>query len=417
MIVSFILLVAVFSFFSLSTIALLQRKEYRLDRLWVYLTESFEWNDFFFRRPVWTLKTVLIFTLTLIMLLTTGLGFAGVITLMFFLASLGLVFFLVLMQILIKRATILLASHKLKHAHLLVIGVTGSFGKTGTKEMIATLLSEKFNVFKTPQHVNTDYGIARVILSDLLSEHEVFVVEMGAYHVGEIASICRMVRPKIGVLTGINEQHLALFGSIENTMKAKGELVDALLPGGVVFFNEDDERVARIAERFTGKKFVFSGKKGNQAAAIAVARHFGLSDAEMTHGLEKLPKDSIPFKKGFNGATFLDDSYSSNPTGFSFALDILAEQKGRKIIVTSGIIELGSSRERVHRELGEKIKSIGALLIVTNSSFADLFGVDRWCQSTDDEKILAFLSKQLTKEDTVLVEGRISAYLMKGLGL
>ena len=412
------ILVLLSAFFSLSTIALLQRKEYRLDRLLVYFSEAFEWSDFFFRRPLWTLKTILFFTLTLIIVMATGLSFAGVTKPMLLLISLGLACFLVLGQSLIKRISIFLAMVKRnQQSSLLVIGVTGSYGKTGIKEMIATVLSEKLNVLKTPGHVNTDFGIAQVLLRHLRPEHEVCVVEMGAYKKGEIASICRMVVPNIGVLTGINEQHLALFGSMENTMEAKGELRDALPLDGVLFFNADDERVTHIAERFTGKKIGFSGKNGNQEAVVVVATHLGLSKAEIKRGVEKRPKELIEKKKGVNGATFLDDSYSSNPTGFSFALDVLAGQKGRKIIVTPGIIELGPARERVHRELGEKITTIGALLIVTHSSFADLFGADRWCQFTDDQSILKFLSQNLTKEDTVLIEGRISVYLKKGLGL
>lgn len=409
MVILFTLFVLVGGFFALSIIALFQRKEYRADRLWVYVTEAFVWKDFFFRKPFWTAKTIVLFLLIIV-------GFTLIVMQRFIFTFVGVLLALVLAQVVVKLIVTRSASRKIRqHARLLVIGVTGSYGKTMTKEMIATVLSKKFNVLKTPQHVNTDYGIAQVILRDLRPEHEVFVVEMGAYKRGEIASICRMVCPRIGVLTGINEQHMALFGSIENTVKAKGELVGALPSDGILVFNQDDERVVEMVKRFTGKKVGFSGKKGNEETAIVIAKHFGLSDTEVKRGLDKLPKERIEKKKGLNGAAFLDDSYSSNPTGFLSALDVLAQHKGRKIVVTPGIIELGSARERVHRELGEKVNSIGALLIVTSPSFAKTFGIDRWCQSTNDDGILRFLKKNVASEDTVLIEGRISAYLMKGL--
>ncbi|MFH1894776.1 MAG: Mur ligase family protein, partial [Patescibacteria group bacterium] len=145
----------------------------------------------------------------------------------------------------IKRAKI----KREKFPNLLVVGITGSYGKTSTKEFLASILSERFNVLKTKNHQNSEIGISQCILSELKPEHEIFIVEMGAYNRGGIKLLCDIVKPKIGILTGINEQHMATFGSQENIIKGKYELIESLprsepqvllrgLPkDGIAFFN------------------------------------------------------------------------------------------------------------------------------------------------------------------------------------
>jgi len=103
--------------------------------------------------------------------------------------------------------------------NLIIIGITGSYAKTSTKEILAEILSEKYNVLKTPRNINAEIGIAKTILKELKSEHQVFIAEIGAYNRGKIKEVCKMLQPKIGILTGINEQHLATFGSLENIRK------------------------------------------------------------------------------------------------------------------------------------------------------------------------------------------------------
>ena len=105
--------------------------------------------------------------------------------------------------------------------NLTVIGITGSYGKTTVKEMLKTVLAKKYKVLSTPKSFNTLFGISQVIKEQLKPEHEIFIVEIGAYKIGEIAELCRMVKPKIGILTGITNQHLERFGSEENIIKAK----------------------------------------------------------------------------------------------------------------------------------------------------------------------------------------------------
>ena len=136
-------------------------------------------------------------------------------------------------KILINKAE----EKRLKFKNLLVIGITGSFGKTSTKEFLATILSEKFKVLKTREHQNSEVGMSQCILHELKQEHEIFVCEMGAYNKGGIKLLCDIAKPKIGILTGINEQHMATFGSQENIIKTKYELIESLPEDGIAFFN------------------------------------------------------------------------------------------------------------------------------------------------------------------------------------
>ena len=124
-----------------------------------------------------------------------------------------------------------------------VIGITGSYGKTSNKEFLYTILSQKYKVVKTEGNNNTNIGVARTVLNKASDEYDYFICEMGAYKIGEIEEICGIVKPEIGILTGINEQHLDLFGSIENTIKAKFELIEALPENGLAILNGDNKYI------------------------------------------------------------------------------------------------------------------------------------------------------------------------------
>jgi len=157
----------------------------------------------------------------------------------------SLVFLLILilqpLANLTKSQTIKKAKEKRdKFKKLLVIGITGSYGKTSTKEFLTTILSSRFKVLSTPAHRNTDMAIAQLILDKLNEDIEIFIVEMAAYKRGEITSPCQIVKPKIGILTGINEQHMATYGSQENIIKTKYELIENLPKDGLSIFNGEN---------------------------------------------------------------------------------------------------------------------------------------------------------------------------------
>ncbi|HPD45197.1 MAG TPA: Mur ligase family protein, partial [Candidatus Woesebacteria bacterium] len=146
---------------------------------------------------------------------------------------------------------------------LTVIGVAGSFGKTSVKEFLYHFLAEQYGqdkVLKTERNTNTQLGVAQTILNDLTSQHLFFICEMGAYRVGEIAQSAELARPSIGILTGINNQHLSLFGSQENIIKAKYELIQSLPPTGYSIFNGDNDYCLDLYRQTSDRKILVSSK-------------------------------------------------------------------------------------------------------------------------------------------------------------
>lgn len=367
--------------------------------------------------------------------------------------ALGLLWFLVPLLVLagvlltgvpvyfVKIVIVNLATRKMRHSpHLKVIGITGSYGKTTTKEFLAQILLRRFKVCKTEGTVNTAIGVALTVLRRLKGSDEIFVVEMGAYKKGEIREICAMVKPQVGVLTGISSQHLALFGSLKNLMEAKFELIRALPKEGEAFFNGENKHCLELAEKAKVKKFLYylDGIRGypltipnflklNFAGAAAVALRSGISEEEIKAAAKALsPGRTAPqIFRGANGAKIINDSFSANPDGFFAALDLLVrEAEGkRKILITPGIIELGSESEKFHKQLGKRAAKICGEIIVTKKDFYRWIreGTERGgkrviCYLVEDpQKLLAMLEAKLSAESVVLVEGRVPSVIVKGL--
>jgi len=234
----------------LSYIQLWYVKEYRFDRMLIHLKTKQGKRLLFlpWRRPPLKPKACFIFIASALVLL--GIYFIlplFIIWKLFFmdilLFPITAVFVLIAKVptwiyhgILIRKAINKLQSHK----KMIVIGITGSYGKTSTKEILATILGTKFKTLKTEASKNSPIGIAEVILSKLTPDDEVFIVEMGAYKPGEIREMCKIVKPSIGIVTAINEQHQDLFGSIDATVKAKYELIQGLNDGKIAIFNADN---------------------------------------------------------------------------------------------------------------------------------------------------------------------------------
>lgn len=267
---------------------------------------------------------------------------------------------------------------------MLVVGVTGSYGKTSVKFFLEKLLSVKYNVLITPENYNTTLGVVRTIRERLRATHEIFVCEMGARNVGDIDEICRLVHPKMGVITAIGPQHLESFGSIENIVKTKFELADSLPEDGVLFLNEDNEyirarkvqnavgygtehgeyraeniRVGPGGSSFTVKGVEFTtrllGRHNvqNICAAIAVAAVLGVPIEKMVQPVRRL--ESVPHRLRLMGGgdrLIIDDAYNSNPAGAEAALDVLAGFDGCRILVTPGMVELGEKQYELNRQLG-----------------------------------------------------------------
>jgi len=313
----------------------------------------------------------------------------------------------------IKRARLKREGFK----NLLVIGITGSYGKTSTKEFLYTILSSKFKVLKTEDHQNSEVGISQCILNNLKSEYEIFIVEMGAYNRGGIKLLCSIAKPKIGILTGINEQHMATFGSQENIIKGKYELIESLPEDGVAFFNAKNKYCVELYNKAQIKKFLygeaakFMGEE-DILGVMAVAKELGMTEEEISRACDKIENKfpGIQVKKGINGLNIIDATYSANPDGVISNLEYLNGFSGRKVIVMPCLIELGKASKEIHEKIGEKINEVCDLAIITTKDrFKELKG------NTDGKvlfienlrEIFEKLNSFCNEGDIILLESRV----------
>jgi len=307
------------------------------------------------------------------------------------------------------------ARRKLNRVKPMVVGITGSYGKTSTKYFTEALLNPRYRVLKTRASFNTILGICRAVNEELGPEHEVLIVEMGAYRRGEVRDMARLTRPHIGVLTAIGPQHLERFGSIETIERAKFELLQALADDGIAVVNNDDLRVRRLADSLHGPKvrrygidlaagdldlaaqeishgpggltFTLVDRDGQRvtvetrliglhnvanilaAATVAMVANVSLRQiATAISTLQPVPH-RLETHTGPDGVTIIDDAYNSNPVGAFNALEALAAfETGRKIMVTPGMVELGTEQNARNEEFGAKAASVCDYVILVGRS-------------------------------------------------
>ncbi len=326
-----------------------------------------------------------------------------------------------------------------KFKDLLVIGITGSYGKTSTKEFLYTILAEKFGenkVLKTKEHQNSEIGVSQCILNDLKSEHKIFVCEMASYNKGGIKLLCDIAKPKIGILTGINEQHMSTQGSQENIIKTKYELIENLPQDGLSIFNGENfyclelyqktkkpKRICsinkilgenylihsdfwaedlKVEKEFLSFKIFSEDSKtvtlpstqwnpedsadfkvnllGGQSVenillATACAKELRINLKEIALACEKIKPEQGAMKliKNKDGLNILGSTYSTNPNGVLSHLEYLKIWPGRKVIIMPCLIELGKASKDVHRRIGQKIGEVCDLAIITTKEkFKDL---------------------------------------------
>ncbi|MFC1711471.1 Mur ligase family protein [Patescibacteria group bacterium] len=473
---SFLLLLLIL-FLSLQTLVSLliftyifQLKEYRRDRIWAHFKTKtglrqllLNFNILKFKKVIFPRPTlriglsvllVLLFLyyflfilLSLIFPYLVGFPSAILISLLVILViyiilmpifSLVTMLFISLMIFPIKELIYYLANSKIqKLENLQVIGITGSYGKTATKEILAYLLSDEKWALATPKNCNTKLGIAVFILKKLRLKHKLFVVEMGAYKKGEIREICNLVRPNIAVLTGINEQHQELFGSFENIIVAKYELVQSLpRKVGVAFYNANNPYVLKISRKRKIKKFLYGRERvfyktklagnwhqENIKGALKIVKFLGLDKNKMIKKLKQL-KDfsmSLKIKNIGNGIKVVDDSYSSNPSGFFSALEYISNLPAKKrILIMPGIIELGQASDSIHEQIGRKSALICDHVILTKKDFFKPIKKgfitkknDKLLEVCENKEILLEKIKNLKKRSNLfLVEGRVSKFVL-----
>ena len=391
------------------------------------------------KRPVLTKKTTFLILIgilvEILVLLTLFLNVNNIVNFVFWLLLFDVLtpliasgIFLIFqpLAVLVRSQIIKKAKQKrIEFKDLLVIGITGSYGKTSTKEFLSSILSEKFRVLKTKEHQNSEVGISQCILDDLKPEHEIFVVEMGAYNRGGIKLLCDIVKPEIGILTGINEQHMATFGSLENIIKTKYELIESLPEDGIAFFNGKNKYCLELYNKTRIKKFLYGEEVKiagleNLEGAKLLAKELGMSEEEILRACQKIENKfgGIQIKKGINGLNIIDATYSANPDSVISHLEYLRTLPGRKVIVMPCLIELGKATIEVHKRIGQKIAEVCDLAIITTKERFKEFkeGAGEKAVFIENPKEIFEKIKEFSKEgDVVLLESRVPSQLIKQL--
>lgn len=313
----------------------------------------------------------------------------------------------------INRGYMFRAKYALKsRPELIKIGITGSYGKTSVKNFLTTILSERFSVCATPLNFNTPTGISKTVLEFLSPSHQVLIAEMGARKVGDIKELCDIVEPKYAIVTSVGEQHLATFISLENIKRTKAELPNSLPQDGYCVFDGDNENSRSIYEKAAcsknyvslndsnaqcyatdikqtkqGTKFVAHLKDVgsiqcdtklfgehnviNVLLAITMAGKLGLSKEEIARGVARIMpvEHRLQLIKAENDVLILDDTYNASIEGSQRALNVLNSfDNHRKIVVTPGLVELGTMERVANYDLGKHIAAVADLVIIVNKT-------------------------------------------------
>lgn len=349
-----------------------------------------------------------------------------------------------------------LAEFYLKGLSCKVVGISGSVGKTSTKEMIASVLSEKYHVLKTEGNFNNEIGLPLTVFR-LREEHEIAVLEMGISGFGEMSRLAKVAKPDVAVLTNIGLCHLENLKSRDGILKAKTEMFDFLKADATVILNGDDDKLATVSDvqgrkptffginnhelcRFFGTEIAPKGIEGisvtledknqnvkfradvhipgmhmvyNALAGTAVGMHFGLKTEEIQAGIEKL----VPVSGRNNiikhqNYTIIDDCYNANPVSMRASIDVLSYAEGRKVAVLGDMFELGQNEGRLHAEIGTYLKDkeidvvilAGQLMKHAYETLHDVLEHTQvfWFESTD--AVLGELKSIVKEHDTILVK-------------
>lgn len=345
-----------------------------------------------------------------------------------------------------------LASFHRRRFALPVVAVTGSNGKTTTKDMIAAVLGTKMAVLKTVANYNNEIGLPLTLLN-LTAQHQAAVVELGMRGKGQIASLAAVALPNIAVVTNVGETHLGLLGSLANIAAAKRELVEALPPDGVAVLNADDERVAAMAAAAPGKVVFFGCDPSSQVrasdirstaasvsfqlitadkamllhvpvpgrhnvhnalAAAAVALVLGLSPADIATGLRAFTPSGMRLDIFTDGQyVVINDAYNASPLSMAAAIETLHDvSRGRKVAVLGDMLELGPAAAAAHRRVGDLLADQDVALVVTVghdaahiAAQARRRGVAAVYSVQEHAAAIEILRQQLRPGDTILVKG------------
>jgi UDP-N-acetylmuramoyl-tripeptide--D-alanyl-D-alanine ligase len=331
-------------------------------------------------------------------------------------------------EAMVQRRYAAAASSKLARVRPVVVAITGSYGKTSTKNYVSHLLGGARTVVASPASFNNLAGLSRAVNEGLPVGTEVFVAEMGTYGPGEIAQMCRWIPPDVAVITAVGPVHLERMKSEENILAAKSEIC---VNAPVVVLNVDDHRLVKLADELEaqgkdvrratassvqGLKLPTGVSPTNAACALEVARALGVGEEEAFERLASLPE--VDHRRAEqvspNGVVVIDDTYNSNPAGCRVALAMLCASgspTGRKVVVTPGMVELGRRQFEENRSFAEAVVAAGADLVVvgaTNrralSEGARRGGREPVAKVSKREDAVAWVRANLTEGDAVLYE-------------
>lgn len=447
---------------------LFQIKEYRFDRFLAMFSDEPLTNIFYIRKPKLPAKTprnILILTLSLpIIIFNFSLIFSVnwvfliiylLIVPFFSLPTVAISVFLTDILAKVKRQQLIeRAREMVEESSAVFIGITGSYGKSTTKEFLYRILENKYKVAKTDANQNTDVGVAISILNNLKKDTEFFIAEIGAYKKGEIKNVCDLIKPKYGIITAIGNQHLELFGSKKKLIESKNELIECLTKNGKAYLNYQLKKLIKISDKIEACWFSV-GKKGD--ITVSDIKSNGLTKAviaykndklEISTGLSKdylinllplialaldlkISKEAISqtiaalntldnklsAHASINGALLLNDSYNSSYEGFLLAIKKASSINKRKIIILSrGLIELGTEKKNVYKNIIAEMKKKKIFLYTTDNFFKKQAPRNKLILHFPTQSAMLKTLRKTTDQETLLViEGKFPENFIKTL--
>jgi UDP-N-acetylmuramoyl-tripeptide--D-alanyl-D-alanine ligase len=366
-------------------------------------------------------------------------------------------------DILINRAVRKIISNK----SLLTIAIVGSYGRGSTKEFISRVLSKKYNVLSTKASFTSTFGIAKTILSELSPKRQIFIAEIDDFKKEDVVEMCEIISPKITVVTGVNEQKLSLFGSMDKIVESKEEAINALSRDGIAIFNGNSGYISKLISGKKQKKFIYSigsseknssiravkiqesklslsfdvlflGKKysfsnikllgrqniENLLPGIFIGIYMGIDSAVVKKALSELrPLDgAMSPKVTKSGVMLIDDTYNANINSVKKVLSYMKLYSGQKILVLEPLLELGKNSGEVHKTLGREIAKVCDILFLTNSN--NIKNIERGIEASGKKievKVLSpagisrFVNNYSRKGDVVVFEGKEARLALKGI--
>lgn len=344
-----------------------------------------------------------------------------------------------------------LATYKRSLYDIPVVAITGSVGKTSTKDIVAGVLSQKYKVLKTEGNFNNHIGLPLTLLK--LKDHTAVTVEMGMNHFGEIRTLTNIAKPTVAVITNIGTSHIGNLGSRENILKAKLEILEGLKDSKTVVINNDNDLLHKwaqtvenyipitygienkseftaqnIVETFENTTFDINVEKEeynvkvpvvgthfvyNSLCAFAVGKYLGLSVQDIIDGIAKfkLTEKRMDFRKIKNNATVLADYYNASFDSMKSALDVVGKYKKRKIAVLGDMLELGEYAKSLHEKVGEEVVKNNIDILITVGDLAknivnaaQNMGLGTYYECKNNEEAVKILKNIIKEDDLILLK-------------